>query len=75
MHNDFHSADVHGGGDRCDPHRVSKLMVVVLSEKKPADCPRRVLTIGGAFFGPWSIFDPVMKGQRSNFRKIDIFST
>ena len=31
--------------------------------------------IGGAFIGPRSIFDPVMTGQRSNFRKIDNFST
>ena len=30
-----------------------------------ADCSRRVLAIGDAFFDPRSIFDPVMIGQRS----------
>ena len=34
----------------------------------------RVLAIVSAFFEPRSIFDPVMRGQRSNFRKIDNFS-
>ena len=31
--------------------------------------------IGGVIFGPRSIFDPVMAGQRSNFRKFHDFST
>ena len=45
------------------------------SRKRPADCSRRVLAIGGTIFGPRSIFDPVMAGQRSNFRKFHDFST
>ena len=45
------------------------------SRKRPADCSRRVLAIGGIIFGPRSIFDPVMAGQRSNFRKFHDFST
>ena len=36
------------------------------SRKRPADCSRRILAIGGFVFGPRSIFDPVMAGQRSN---------
>ena len=43
------------------------------SRKRPADCARRVLAIGGIIFGPRSIFDPVMAGQRSNFRKFRYF--
>ena len=31
----------------------------------------RVLAIGSVFFDPRSIFNPVMTGQLSNFRKID----
>ena len=34
-----------------------------------------VLTIGSAFFDPMSIIDPVMRGQRSNFRNINNIST
>ena len=45
------------------------------SRKKPADCSRRDLAIGGIIFGPRSTFDPVMTGQRSNFRKNRTFST
>ena len=45
------------------------------SRKRAADCARRVLAIGGIIFGPRSIFDPVMAGQRSNFRKFHYFST
>ena len=45
------------------------------SRKRPADCSRRVLAIGGIIFGPRSIFDPVMAGQRSNFRKFHEFSS
>ena len=44
------------------------------SRKRPADCSRRVLAIGGIIFGPRSIFDPVMAGQRSIFRKFYDFS-
>ena len=54
------------------PPRVSKLSVE-LSGKKTADGSRRVLAIGGEFFYLRSIFDPVVRGQRSNFGKIDIF--
>ena len=45
------------------------------SRKRPADCSRRVLAIDGIIFDPRSIFDPVMAGQRSNFRKFHDFST
>ena len=45
------------------------------SRKRAADCARRVLAIGGIIVGPRSIFDPVMAGQRSNFRKFHDFST
>ena len=45
-----------------------------LAGEKPADCPRRILGIGGAIFGPRSIFDPVLGGQRSSFREIGNFS-
>ena len=45
------------------------------SEKKPIDCSRRVLAIGGIFFDSRSTFDLVMGGQRSIFGEIDVFST
>ena len=45
------------------------------SRKRPVDCSRRVLAIGGIIFGPRSIFDPVMAGKRPNFRKFYAFST
>ena len=45
------------------------------SRKRPADCSHRVLAIGGIIFGPRSIFDPVMAGQMSFFRKFYDFST
>ena len=54
------------------PPRFSKLRAVELSGKNDV-FSRRVLAIGDAFFGPSSIFDPVMRGQMSNFRKIDNF--
>ena len=38
------------------------------------DCFRRKFVSDGAFFYPNSILDPVMRGQRSNFRKIDNYS-
>ena len=41
--------------------------------KRPADCARSVLAIGGIIFRPRSILDPVMAGQRSNFRKFSDF--
>ena len=70
MHAGFHNADVQGGGGgvRYDPPAVSKLSVVRLSEKKTADCSRQVLAIGGALCDRRSIFEPVMRGQTSNFR-------
>ena len=45
------------------------------SRKRPADSSRRVLAIGGIIFGLNSIFDLVMAGQLSNFRKFHDFST
>ena len=58
----FATFPVQGG---CDPPGVSKLSVVELSEKKTADCSRRVLAIDSAFFYPRSKMDPVLGGQRS----------
>ena len=49
-------------------------LVVDLSEKT-ADCSRRALAIGGACFMLGQKFNPVMRGQISNFRKINNFST
>ena len=43
------------------------------SRKRPADCARRVLAIGGIIFGPRSIFDPVMAGQSQIFGNSVIF--
>ena len=64
------------GGGWCDPppwrFQTKRRRA---SRKRPADCSRRVLAIGGIIFGPRSIFDPVMAGQRSNFRKFHDFST
>ena len=62
------------GGDKIPPC-VSKLRVVDLSGKA-VDCSWRVPAIGYAFFFyPRSIFSPVLRGQRSDFREIDNFST
>ena len=65
-----HLPQCRGGG--CDPPGVSKLSVVELSGKT-ADCSRRVLAIGSAFFDSRSKIDPVLGGQRSNFREIGNF--
>ena len=43
--------------------------------KKTADCFRRVLAIGCAFFEPMLKFDPALGDQRSNFRETGHFST
>ena len=44
------------------------------SRKRPIDCSRRVLAIGGIFFFyPRSTFDLVMGGKRSIFGEIDVF--
>ena len=64
-----------GGGGWCDPPWRFQTKRRRASRKRLADCSRRVLAIGGIIFGPWSIFDPVMAGQRSNFRKFHDFST
>ena len=45
------------------------------SRRRPIDCSRRVLAIGGIFFDPRSTFDLVMAGQRSIFGEINVFST
>ena len=45
------------------------------SQQRPSECSRRDLAIERITFGPRSIFDLVMAGQRSNFGKISIFST
>ena len=49
------------------PLGVSKRSVVELRGKRPPDCSRRELAIGGIIFGPRSIFDPVMAGQGAIF--------
>ena len=66
-----------GGRGWCDSlPGVSKLSVVELSGIKTADCTRRALAINGAFFFvPTSIFDSVMGGRMSNFRKMEKSST
>ena len=51
---------------------ISKGNVVELRRKKNG-LFSRVLAIGGIIFGPRSIFDPVMAGQRSHFRKFHDF--
>ena len=61
------------GGVVCDPPAFPNGTSKSFAEKKTVDCPRRVLAIGGISFGPRSIFDPVMTGQRSNFRKFHDF--
>ena len=63
-----------GGGGQVrppPPTRVSKKCVVELSRKK-----QRLLstsTIGDTFLDARSIFDPLMRGQRSNFPEADNF--
>ena len=59
-----------GVGGGCDPPWCFQTKRRRASRKRPADCARRVLAFGGIIFGPRSIFDPVMAGQMSNFRKI-----
>ena len=73
MYGLFHSADAQGAGwfDATPPLRIPKLNVVKL-RKKTMDCSRWLLATGGAFFFYLrSIFDTVMRGQRSIFREID----
>ena len=67
-------AGVGGGGGGYDPPWRFQTKRRRASRKRPADCSRRVLAIGGIIFGPGSLFDPVMAGQRSNFRKFHDFS-
>ena len=67
-------AGVEGGGG-CDLPWRFQTKRRRASRKRPADCPRRVLAIGGIIFGPRSIFDPVMAGRRTNFRKFHDFLT
>ena len=62
-----------GGGGWCDPPWCFQTKRRRASQKRPADCARRVLAIGGIIFGPRSIFDPVVAGHRSSFRKFRDF--
>ena len=62
-----------GGLVGATPLGVSIRSVVELSGKDQQIA--LALAIGGIVFGPRSIFDPVMAGQRSNFRKFYDFST
>ena len=73
MHADFHNADEQGGGSMRPPPRAFETKGRRALRKKSADCSRRVLAIGGAFFNHMSIFDPVIRGRSSNFRKIENF--
>ena len=57
----------------CDPPWRFQTKRRRASRKRPADCSRRALAIGGIIFGPWSIFDPVMTGQRSQIGNSMIF--
>ena len=63
-----------GGGGWCDPPWRFQTKRRRAWRKRPVDCSRRVLAIGGIIFGPRSIFDPVMAGQRSFFWKFYDFS-
>ena len=60
-----------GGWGGATPLGVSKPSVIELREKTSRF--RRVLAICGIIFGFRSMFDPVMTGQRSNFRKFHDF--
>ena len=48
-------AGVRGGGGATPPWRFQTKRRRA-SRKRPADCSRRALAIGGIIFGPWSIF-------------------
>ena len=64
------------GGGATHPLGVSKRSVVELSGKdQQIAFAEKVLAIGGIIFGSRSICDPVMTGQRSNFRKFYDFLT
>ena len=60
---------------RPPPLGVSKRSVVELRGKvqQIALAEYSRFAIGGIIFGPRSIFDPVLAGQRSNFRKFRDF--
>ena len=62
-----------GGGGGCDTPWRFRTKHRRASPKRQADCSRRVFAIGGIIFGPRSIFDPVVAGKRSNFRKFHDF--
>ena len=64
-----------GGGGSMRPPWRRETKRRSASRKRPIDCSRRVLAIGGIFFDPrWSTFDLVMAGQKSIFGEIDVFS-
>ena len=63
------------GGGGCDPRWRFETKRRSTSRKRPIDCSRQVLAIGGIFFYPRSTFDLVMAGQRSIFGEIDVLST
>ena len=73
VHAGFHNADVQGGGGEYDRSRLSKLSVVELSRKNQRIALDEYSRLVVRFSSP--IFDPVMGGQRSNYRKSDNFST
>ena len=62
-----------GGGVIRHPS-ISKLRILELGRKEPADCFRRVLAIGGAFYILVQNLTQ-FEGQNSNFREIGSFST
>ena len=62
-----------GVGGGCDPSWRFETKRRSASRKRPIDCSRRVLAVGGIFFDPRSTFDLVMAGQRSIFVEIDVF--
>ena len=64
-----------GGGGWCDPPWRFPTKRRRASRNRPSECSRRLLAIGGIIFGPRSIFDPVIAGQVSNFRKLYDFPT
>ena len=69
----FHNTSRQGGGGSMRPNWRFETKRRSASRKRPIDCSRRVLAIGGIFFEPRSTFDLVIAGQRSIFGEIDVF--
>ena len=64
-----------GGGGDATPPRISTLSVVEVNGKKQRIARDEYSRLVVRFFDHLSISDPVMRGQRSNPRKIDNYYT